>query len=232
MWWWNWNNVKSDCHHMFANFSDDLIYNNRIIYQTLPHFKNYKNKSVLIIGGGGSTNDMNWKDLKNYDYIWSVNHFYKHPILKDTKIDLVMMMAEPDITNKEWLAYRNKYKPMVGFEVHDKWKSWSFDNYDKYFCMHTKYYSMLGACTRMIIFACELGASKVHFVGLDGIGAIHRGDHAFEPGKTTLPGMEGSFGDGYFLFWNYVMQSYPLARFKNLGGGEKYHETVMRHHSS
>ena len=49
-----------------------------------------------------------------------------------------------------------------------------------YFCMHTHYYSLLGACTRMIIFACELGASVVDFVGMDGYKSIKEGKHGFQ----------------------------------------------------
>ena len=85
LWWWNWNNRVLDCKTMFPKFSDKLVSNTKIIYQNLPAFKEYENKTVLIIGGGGSTNTLSWETLNTYDYVWSVNHFYLHPVLKKHK---------------------------------------------------------------------------------------------------------------------------------------------------
>ncbi len=232
LWWWNWNNRVLDCERMFPKFSDKLTTNTRIIYQNLPTFKEYKGKRLLIIGGGGSTNNLDWENLHTYDYIWSVNHFYLHPILKDIKVDLVMMMAEPNIKNKEWLEYRDRFRPYVGFEINDKWKKNSFDDYDKYFCMHTRFYSKLGACVRMMIFGAELGVSHIDFIGLDGEKAIERGDHAFQPGKTTMPTNKGSFLEQYYNFWNHTLPAYPEVEFHNLGGGEQYHKATLYHNTS
>ena len=231
LWWWNWTNVVQDCKQQFPSFSNNLKYNNSVVYHYLPAFSKYKNKTLLIIGGGGSTNNLDWQSLNTYDYVWSVNHFFLHPILKDVKVDLVMMMAEPDLNGKEWLEYRERFKPYVGFEVNDKWNGYKFDDYDRYFCMHTRFYSKLGACVRMMIFAAELGITSIDFVGLDGESAILEGDHAFQPGKTTMPTTKGSFIEQYYSFWNYIQTSYPDVRFYNLGGGEEYHKAIMHSHS-
>ena len=234
-WDW-WDTIEKDCEIRFPEFSDTLILNKNIIYQETPDFKDYIGKSVLIIGGGDSINDMNWETLNGYDYVWSVNHFFLHPILKDIKMDLVMMMAEPDLNHPEWIKYRDKHKPYVGFEVSTKWTRYDFDDYDKYFCMHTHYYSLLGACTRMIIFACELGASVVDFVGMDGYKSIKEGKHGFQPGKTNLPGSLHKFGGmnpnqvfrcEYQLFWEMIIENYPSTEINNLGGGEEYHKGLM-----
>tara|TARA_R110000824_G_scaffold13134_3_gene57168 strand:- start:155 stop:874 length:720 start_codon:yes stop_codon:yes gene_type:complete len=237
LWWWNWHNRVLDCKAMFPKFSDNLVSNTKIIYQNLPAFEKYKNKTVLLIGGGGSTNTLSWEALNTYDYVWSVNHFYLHPVLKNTKVDLVMMMTEPDLQNEDWLEYRNRFNPYVGFEIHgdphtkSKWKYYKFDDYEKYFCMHTRFYSKLGACVRMILFAAELGVSSLDFVGLDGPEAIAKGDHAFQPGKTTMPSNSGSFLEQYYSFWNYAMASYPDVSFYNLGGGEQYHKATLHHNT-
>ena len=238
-WDW-WDTIEKDCEIRFPKFSDTLILNDNIIYQETPDFKDYIGKSVLIIGGGDSVNDMNWESLNSYDYVWSVNHFFLHPILKDIKMDLVMMMGEPDLNRPEWIQYRDKYTPYVGFEVSTKWVNYDFDDYDKYFCMHTHYYSLLGACSRMIIFACELGASLVDFVGMDGYKAIKEGKHGFQPGKTTLPGSlhkyqglnpHQVFKCEYQLFWEKVLSTYRDVEINNLGGGEEYHEGPMRNNT-
>ena len=247
--------ATADCKYLFPKFSDNLKCvpelkeewkrNNGVIYQHRPEFENYKGARILIIGGGGSTNKMDWDKLETYDYIWSVNHFFLHPILKDKKIDLVMMMGEPDLNRKEWRDYRNKFQPLVGFEISERWDGCKFDTeqYGGYFCMHTFVYNILGACVRMIEFACALEVSQIDFIGLDGVESIYEGNHAFQPGKTTLPGMLQARMDTetdsiqifkalYTTFWERMVKDFPDVLFKNLGGGEHYHERIMCSDSS
>tara|TARA_R110002020_G_scaffold141859_2_gene313677 strand:- start:11830 stop:12585 length:756 start_codon:yes stop_codon:yes gene_type:complete len=250
MLWWTYGKSRyadefrkcatEDCKSLFPKFSDKLQCNSRIIYQERPEFSNYAGKNILLIGGGESTNSMDWDKFEDYDYVWSVNHFFLHPVLKEKKVDLVMMMGEPDLNRKEWIDYRNKFNPIVGFEIHDKWVNYKFDDYNNYFCMHTYVYNILGACVRMIEFACELGVSSIDYIGLDGVQAMVKGKHAFEPGKTTLPSMLQSgvnsdsiqiFSALYNTFWERMIEDFPDVSFKNLGGGEQYHEISMRNNS-
>ena len=265
MLWWSYGRKKymenfkkfatADCKLLFPKFSDNLKCmpemqqewkrENGVIYQNYPEFMNYKGAKILIIGGGNSTNNMDWDKLEAYDYVWSVNHFFLHPVLKNKKIDLVMLMAEPKLDDSEWLKYRDKFQPIVGFEVNKKWTAYKFDDYKKYFCMHTYDYTILGACVRMIEFACFLGVSHLDFTGLDGVEAILEGKHAFQPGKTELPGVLKAraaysspsslkndsvyvFQASYTVFWERIRKQFPHIIFKNLGGGEHYHEIIMR----
>ena len=259
--WWKFGRSKyaenfefcatADCSFLFPRFVDKLKCDSRIIYQEHPSFKEYINKKVLIIGGGDSTNNfdkLGWDKLDTYDYVWSVNHFFLHPVLKNKKLDLVMMMGEPDLTSYEWISYRNKFKPVVGFEINEKWINYKFDDYKDYICMHTSDYTILGACVRMIEFACVLGVSSIDFIGLDGVQSISKGKHAFQPGKTTLPTILQTrarhstpykfskdsvniFKDLYSVFWKRITKDFPEVKFKNLGGGEEYHEISMRNNS-
>jgi len=161
---------------------------------------------------------------------------------------LVMIMGEPDINRKEWIDYRNRFQPLVGFEIAEKWEHHTFDDYEKYFCMHTYVYDILGACVRMIEFACELQVAVIDFIGMDGVEAIEKGEHAFQPGKTTLPSLLANytgrnirassmtsstiFKAKYNIFWERMKKNHPHTSFHNLGGGEKYHKAIMHSHSS
>ena len=44
------------------------------------------------------------------------------------KIDLAMLMGEPDLNSEEFISYRNKFQPYLGFEVHDRWFGYDFDD--------------------------------------------------------------------------------------------------------
>ena len=223
--------VTEDCKSHFSGFSDNLIVTPEIAYQNLPEFKSCKGKTLMLIGGGPSANN-DWEQ-NEYDFLWSINHFFRNEKLKDKKVDLAMIMGEPDIEAADFIDYRDKHQTMIGFEIHDRWLNYKFDNYDKYFCMHTRFYGRLGAGARTKIFAAHLGFKNVLFTGFDGPEAIFEGDHAFEPGKTTLPGVFQNlrltnvsyfWKEQYDYLWEYIHTLYPNTNFKNLGGGDKYHE--------
>ena len=227
----NW--VIRDCRLSFKKFVRSIVTNNNIVYSNLEHFKHYKDKSVLIIAGGPSSSDLNYNEIER-DYTWSCNHFYLNPKINKINIDVAMLMGEPDLTSKEFVEYRDKYKPYLGFEVHDRWFNYKFDEYQKYFVMHTKFYSKLGIGARMILFAALLGCKTIKFVGLDGYVPIYAGDHAFEPGKKTLPSNfnEQLYDNQYKFFWDYTLDLFPNVEFVNLGGGHRFHEKIERNRSN
>lgn len=207
---------------------EDKKINKEIIYSRASKFERYKGKHLLIIGGGPSTCELDFSKVDS-DFIWSANNFFLNPVVNKLKIDMAMIMGETDITSKEFLDYRNKFEPTIGFEIHNKWEDFEFDNYDNYFLMHTDFYSKLGACVRMIIFACFLGVKKISFVGLDGPEYIIKGQHAFEKGKTTLPSAFSPkiYQWHYMLFWNYIKENFKGVEFENLGYGQEYHSKIQ-----
>tara|TARA_Y100000310_G_C20649606_1_gene798616 strand:+ start:1027 stop:1941 length:915 start_codon:yes stop_codon:yes gene_type:complete len=206
------------------NISTDMRFNEEIIYTKSSKFEKYRGKSLLIIGGGPSTSELDFSKVES-DFMWSVNHFYLNPVLNKLKIDMAMIMGETDIKSKEFLDYRERFNPAIGFEIHDRWKDYEFDDYENYFLMHTDFYSKLGACVRMMIFACLLGVKRVSFVGLDGPKYIERGEHAFEKGKTTLPSLYSPevYKWQYKIFWEYIKEGFKEVEFVNLGYGEEFH---------
>ena len=59
----------------------------------------YKDKSILILGGGTSTLDTKWENLE-YDYIWTCNDFYISDRLSNVKIDLTIISYNTNINDK------------------------------------------------------------------------------------------------------------------------------------
>ena len=219
--------VIRDCRLSFKKFVKSVVATNHIVYSDLPEFKDYNNSTVLILGGGPSTNKLDFDSIDK-DFIWSCNNFFRNEKLANKKIDLAMMMSEVDLDNDKLKSYTDKYKPLLGFEVHDKWFGYNFNDYEKYFCMHTQFYGKLGIGPRMILFAAALGCKEVKFAGLDGFKPIYKGEHAFEPGKKTLPSSfsEDVFEKQYEYFWKYAKDLYKQTAFINLGEGKELHNTV------
>jgi len=222
---------SEDCRILFPDFSDNLVVTSEITYQHKDYFDSYKGKTLMLVGGGPSSKE-GWDDYK-HDYIWSMNHFFLNEKLKNKRVDLAMIMGEPDISSPSFFSYIKEHRPYLGFEIHDKWFNHTFNKYENYFCMHTRFYGRIGAGARMLIFAACLGFKRVLFTGLDGPEAIFAGDHSFEPGKTTLPACFTGCGIEYVrqhwkyqsdYLWEYIHTLYPNIEFMNVGGGEYYHE--------
>lgn len=211
--------VRADSIFSDYTFYKDVKVTNEIIFSNANFFeKKYKNKKILIFGGGPSTNIFFQKGMPmNYDFLWSVNHFFLNPYLRNVKIDLAMIMLEPNIFSKDFINYYNEFRPILGFELHDKWKSVTIP-YKECFVMQTRFYGILGACQRMIIFAALLGVQQVDFVGLDGLSAIRNGDHSFQPGKKTLPSISSDvvYDFQYQELWKYLYNFRNKTKFNNL----------------
>lgn len=224
--------VEKDFLEMFPSFSDNLVSNNNIIFQWKERFSNYFNKTLMLVGGGPSSSNTSWKE-SSYDYLWSMNQFYKSKIFKNVKVDLAMIMSETNLKDECLLKKVNHDNTLLGFESHDRWMNYDFEKDDKHFCMHTRFYGKIGIGARMKIFAAQLGFSKVFFTGFDGPEEIFLGNHAFEPGKTTLPSIFAGQNKEvvsahhklqYDYLWDFIKKEYPKTSFINLGGGTKYHE--------
>ena len=102
--------VMRDFRSSFKKFCKSVRANSEIVYSDLDHFKEYQGKSVLIIGGGPSTNRLDYNSTKR-DFTWACNHFYLNPRFDSIKVDLAMLMAEPNLESEEFIKYRDKFKP-------------------------------------------------------------------------------------------------------------------------
>ena len=70
------------------------------------HFdtKIYKDKSILILGGGPSTNEVKWENLE-YDYIWSCTNFFMNERITSQNIDLGTLGNLQNFSDKRLLNY-------------------------------------------------------------------------------------------------------------------------------
>jgi len=224
--------VENDFARMFPEFSNNLYADGEVVYQQNDYLTSCHGKDLMIIGGGPSSKNEVWKETKT-DSLWTMNQFYKSTIFEDQKIDLAMIMGETNLNDPGYIKRRDKDNILIGFESHDRWIGYKFDDYRNYFCMHTRFYGRIGIGARMMIFAASVGFKNVFFTGLDGPDEIYLGNHAFEPGKTTLPSIFVNQPPQvvayhhkmqYDYLWNFIRDKYPDTKFVNLGGGNKYHE--------
>tara|TARA_Y100000114_G_scaffold146717_1_gene157729 strand:- start:28729 stop:29478 length:750 start_codon:yes stop_codon:yes gene_type:complete len=222
---------RKKAYHIFKDYSffKGIFSDNEIIFSNSKEMiSKYKNKKILVIGGGPSTKELLKGDYETvfnqYDFLWSSNSFFLNSDLKNIKIDLAMMMLEPDLYSKEFVEYSNKFKPTIGFELHDKWKKENFQ-YDDLFMMQTRFYGIIGVCQRMIIFANILEANQIGFVGLDGLKSMKKGDHSFEKNKKTLPSItnEETFQYQCDELWRYINNNFKKSKIINHGFDNPYH---------
>lgn len=192
----------------------------------------YKDKNILILGGGGSTKKFLEKNTikENICSLWSLNNFFKSSLITKYHIDLVSLGPEVDLQDSHLNEYLHFFNVDIGIELHQKWSreqinnplvkevnKFALDN-NSTFCFQTRYFSILGSGARLVILACELGASGVAFTGFDGPEAIWAADHAFEEGKNFMTYRAQGypkdqviqmFKDEYNWFWNYIKTTYP-----------------------
>ncbi len=181
--------------NQFPSLSTNLNTNSFISYKHNEDFNKFKNKKILIIGGGPSTNHLELKNLKT-DHIFTANNFFLNKKLNTLKVDIAMVGAEIDTYSPEFIKYVETYHPWLGFEIHNKWSTpinheyintHLYNSYNKLFCMQTRYYGCVGIGHRLLVLAMQLGASEISYIGIDGPAGMIEGKHSFEKNKVKLP---------------------------------------------
>ena len=221
---------------VFPSFSNKLKITSEIVYQDLEDFRKYENSKILILGGGPSSEKADLT-ASEYDYVWSMNHFFlRYP---NTKIDLMSLGSEVNLDQTEFLGYIKKYRPHIGVEWHDKWSSNPEQNKkikdlskeNSFFCWQSRWLGCVGVGVRLIILGCELKSEEIHFAGFDGPSAMVNGDHHFQKGKVSFPaGLNGqnaddAFSSQYKVFWNYIEDTYK-TKIKSIDTNNPYHKKV------
>jgi len=192
----------------------------------------FKDKKILILGGGTSTLDTKWENL-NYDYIWTCNDFYISERLKTTKVDLTLISYNTDITNHSFRDRLLKDNPIILLEpyhyrekIHsDELKHFSneFNTYSVHIPFEFK--NIAGAASRLVKLALMCNPDTVYFAGVDGFNTTFTNKHAFTEHiglKDTDTRREYSiYYDGFIKYFNHLLEL-DYLKLQNLGEGYDY----------
>lgn len=153
----------------------------------------YKDKTILIVGGGTSTLDRKWENL-DYDYIWTCNDFYLEDRLLQVSIDLYLLAYTTNLKSKKLIDKINKDKSTVLLEpthYRGKQRTEEFRIFEKAInskLVHRDIDTILpmhspglksGAAFRLIMLALNTEASNIYFIGFDGFNRKFTNKHAF-----------------------------------------------------
>ena len=208
-------------------------------------YEKFKGKKIMIAAGGPSCSDVSWQNI-DYDYLWTVNEFYKNKNFAEKQIDLLLFSSITDFKNEQLIETIKKNEclitfPMVTNFVHENFDFNSIRSFTEQFkdtisFNYTRYSSNLGIGHKLIILAIYLGASEIYSVGNDGQNSMNPNPkyfnkdlaHAFD-GKKGAPNWYLKYGhrmqDRHFvIFWDHIKTLQESFDFKiyNLGEGKDY----------
>ncbi len=207
-------------------------------------FEKYKDKKILILGGGQSTLDTKWENLP-YDYLWTCNDFYLESRVLNQEIDFYVLAFTTPLTDErlrnklkgskttvvyERSHYRQKqltpgftkFKDAIEIPIHETELQFFKEN------NRPAYKS--GAAFRLIQLALSTEASTIYFAGFDGFNKDFSNIHAFTKHKglkdtDTRRDYEGhplSYVSIFTDAFNVLKGVQGYNRLQNLGEGYDY----------
>lgn len=200
----------------------------------------YKDKSILIIGGGTSTLDVNWESI-DYDYIWTCNDFFLEDRVVSKDIDLYLLafttpfdsrLIEKLKGSNTAVFYESKF--YRSRQNTPQFRDFKKESEIKIFEMDIPFYDHLhqdgqkaGAAFRLIQLAMITEASKINFVGFDGFNKEFTNKHAFTKHKglkdsDTRRDWESGYYKVFIEAFNYLIKLEGFERLQNLGEGYDY----------
>lgn len=223
---------------LFPDLNDNIVSNKHIIYRDIDDLTKIAGSSVIVVGGGPTTHALTIDDYLKYDFVFSMNSFFKHSVLKNIRVDIAGVGAGVNLVDPTFQSYLKKFNPILAFELHPDWYRMNrilatFYNKARKMFYHTKFYGQIGMGARMVNLAASLGAKTVSFIGFDGPKAILKGQHAFEQGKTQLPSFctpenaDEIHKKHYHLFWEYITNLYPGTTFISIDQCNEYHKLCI-----
>lgn len=196
-------------------------------YGELGQVEKYRDKRILIIGAGPSTELLTDEDVESHDFVWSCNHFYKHDKVGSLKLDLVSIGNEVNLSEvKENLG--DNVTVALNFTVSRPQAIVEFVNFlnkggERVFPYATRWFGRPGEVMRLGVLASLFGARDVSFIGSDGhskeVLDSKMSDSVFEPGKTLkLSSYDHRLQLRQYILWTEYLQTiFPYVRIANLG---------------
>lgn len=200
------------------------------------NYKKYSGSSVLIVGGGPSTNEVKWKNIKA-DFVWTCNDFYLNEKTLSTKFDLVALGNLVNFNNEALLEYLTvNTECNILFELEYLYNQTLTENQSflerfkgrYYFGRNDKEYaSLVGPPARLMMLAANVGVSEIYYVGVDGFDPDMKNRHAF----TKEPGLrEGAVKNKYQMYYEgitgflvRIAEDFKDVTFYNLGEMSQSH---------
>ena|SRR6056300_114294 len=203
-------------------------------------YSHYKDKSVLVVGGGPSTLDVRWQDL-SVDYIWSCTNFFLNKDILKHRLDLVSLGNLQDYKNPDLLKYldtqigckiffENNYLYPSTLKEND-----SFINRYRgriyYGELDKTYTTIVGPPARLVTLAANVGFKNVYFVGIDGFDKQLKNAHAFTKEEGLREGAVHNTYEAYYdahtTFANRLYMDFgSRVNFYNLGELSKSHNII------
>ena len=181
--------VKKIYHDDFGD--DKLLYNEEVVLQNIPQLEKFKDSKILVVGGGPTTLQCNWNP-KEYNYIFSCNHFYHNEKMR----------------KEEYFQHiKNKY-PDRAMYAHTRFRC-KTGTVPRLLCLTV----LLGAKEVHIV-----GMDGLKKGDKNGEVVKH---HAFQGNKVrTGKGNYGVHKRGYVFLWDYLLNDIGKnVKFQNLGEG-------------
>ncbi len=219
------------------SLGSNLIESKEYIIQDHPALEKFKDKTILLIGGGPSTNDIDWRDKNfDYDYAWSCNNFFMNPEMDDMKISLAALGPTVNLEDERLINYVKNHNTLCMFEggispfrEHDVLIKFRENFPEQVAYYHLRYFSKLGTIARQVCLAVFLGVKKIYFIGMDGYPGKTGLDykHAFEDASLKKTNHDGrifsyhAIKRQYVIFWDYLLNTlqYHNVTYQNLGEG-------------
>lgn len=191
-------------------------------------YSQYRDKSVLVVGGGPSTVEVKWEDLE-VDYIWSCTNFFLNDRLLNVDIDLVSLGNLQDYYNKDLLNYMDTHPgTKVLFETNYLYPKTLLENAHFTFKYSSRihkgegekaYTGIVGPPARLITLAANVGFKNIYFVGIDGFDPELKNAHAF----TNEAGLrEGAVHNTYEKYYN-AHTSFANNIYRDFGNRVNFH---------
>ena len=216
-------------------FGTNISCNDEYIIQNKDEFKKFEGKTILMVGGGPSTSDIDWKKPElEYDYVWSCNNFFLNPLFEELGCDLCALGPTVDLQDDLLIEHLNKNNTMALFEagISPFRKKEEFEKFaskhENVSYFHLRYFSKLGTIARLMCLANFLKVKKVYFIGMDGFPGVD--GNKFEGAEKTHQGRKFSYDlhkRQYVLLWDYLLNELDSKiEFQNLGEGHPANQST------